>query len=213
MASEFNKTIKACLRFLGTAVGEDHPEIRRLRKLYMKHKRSDENAPLGMVRALMAPHADKIAAQDLEYFKEHQAALGLNLGFLDKMKEDEVQKLWTYVGSMHVMAGTLGAFDQAMVKDIQGMAEACAKQMSDPKGKEKKEVIDEMLSVTAKAMPELMKKMGVNVNEADVLKAQEKIMSGEGPLGDLGKLIGGMVDVAGGETGGQEHEEISKILG
>jgi hypothetical protein len=215
MASEFNKTIKAFLRHLAEAVGEDHSQVRRMRKLYMRHKRQDPESPMKHLRELMGRHSEAILQRDLDKLlaiDAQEELAGIDLSFVRGMTEEHKERAWTFVGSIHVMAGTLGSFDPTVVKNIQSLAEDCAKQISDPRGRSQKDVMAEMMSVTARAMPALMKNMGVDVSEEDVQAAQEKIMSGQGPLGDLGSLIGGMVDAAGaGEP--EEHQVIGDILG
>ena len=209
--SQFNRTLKDLLRFLAECVGDDDAEVRRLKKLYMKHKRADAESPARLMRPILTEHAQAISGRDEGYFREREGLVNLELW--DRLTESQKGTVWTFAGSLHVLANTTEVFDDKTVKSIHGVAERCAAELGDTKGKSKTELMDNMMSVTARAMPDLMRSMGVNVSQAEIEEAQRRMMSGDGPLGNLGSLIGNMVEQAQDAEGGEEHDEIQRILG
>jgi hypothetical protein len=212
--SQFNRTVKDLLRFLDGCVEDPHKaEVTRLKKLYMTHKREDAESPARLLRPILTEHATAISERDEAYFRERHEELGLDMALWESLTDEQRGTLWSYVGSLHVLANTMEVFDDNTVKSIHGVAERCAAELGDTKGKSKKELMESMMSVTARAMPDLMRSMGVNVSQNDIEEAQRRMMTGDGPLGNLGSLIGNMVEQAQDVEGGEEHDEIQRILG
>lgn len=155
--SIFNKTVKSLLVDLKKWAPEDGA-VKNVRKIYMKQKQDDENAPYNTFVEYIGNDDNKDAIQNKD--TSHFTTPAIK-GLVDALTEEQQSKTWEYLQSLVLLTETSQATEALSLPETFGQEMDFAA----------------MIEKTTHLMPKLFEQMGMQVSEEEIQGAAKHIQS------------------------------------
>jgi hypothetical protein len=164
--SAFNRALKLLLRQASELTDGDE-NIIALRRAYIAAKIEDETAPMRAFWAAAQDARSLVVQRDRKALCERFASLKLDVAMT--VDEAALTPLWALLDTMYDLAERVFAPPADVLSTLDTL---------ETRGPDPSDRLDEVLKATTKVLPNVFKELGMDVGQAEIEEATQKLTAG-----------------------------------